>query len=488
MSCAFLNACSYAVRSRSISSLRGRTFDRESFSVCQRVLRALTSSSRSAISRFSSSSRWRLSALVSRVEGRRFDLHPRQLAGRLVDLGGHRVHFHPQAARRFVDQVDRLVGQEAVVDVAVGKRRGGDQRIVGDPHAVVRFVALFQAAQDRDRVFDARFLHHHRLEPPLEGRVLLDVFAIFVERGRADAVQFAAGQGRLEQVRGVHRPFGRPRPDDGVQFVDKEDDPSLRFLHFAEDGLQPVLELSAVFRPGDQGPHVERDDPLVLEVLRHVAHHDAVRQPFDNRRLADARLADQDRVVFPPPGKDLDHAADLGVAADDRIDLPLPGHLDQVGRVTLQGLVLVLRILVDHLLGAAHRLERGQHVGLADAVQIEQPLRLLARLRERQQQMLGRDEGVLHLVGKLLRLFEHLHGRRSGGRLHVRAADFGQPVQLGGDHRLELADVGPDLLDQRPHDPLVLVQEGLEQVQGRATADGRSARRFPGRAAAPPAL
>ena len=60
------------------------------------------------------------------------------------------------ARGRLVDQVDRLVGQEAVGDVAVRERRRGDDRRVLDAHAVVDLVALLEAAQDRDRVLRRR--------------------------------------------------------------------------------------------------------------------------------------------------------------------------------------------------------------------------------------------------------------------------------------------------------------------------------------------
>ena len=86
-----------------------------------------------------------------------------------------------------VDQVDGLVGQEAVGDVAVREHGGRDERGVLDAHAVVDLVALPQAAQDADRVLDGRLADEHRLEPPLERRVLLDVLAVLVERRRADA-------------------------------------------------------------------------------------------------------------------------------------------------------------------------------------------------------------------------------------------------------------------------------------------------------------
>ena len=46
----------------------------------------------------------------------------------LVELLGLGIDLHAQPRRRLVDQVDRLVGQEAVGDVAVGQRRRGDER------------------------------------------------------------------------------------------------------------------------------------------------------------------------------------------------------------------------------------------------------------------------------------------------------------------------------------------------------------------------
>ena len=121
-------------------------------------------------------------------------------------------------------KVDGFVGQEAVGDVAMGKRGRGDNGRVLDAHAVMQFVAILQAAQDGDGVFDRRLGDQYRLEAALERGVLLDVLAIFVEGGGADGAQFAARQRRLEHVRGVHRAFGGARADQRVQFVDEEND------------------------------------------------------------------------------------------------------------------------------------------------------------------------------------------------------------------------------------------------------------------------
>ena len=227
----------------------------------------------------------------------------------------------------------------------MAERRGGDERGVRDPDAVVDLVALAQAAQDRDRVLDARLVDQDRLEAPLEGRVLLDVLAVLVEGRRADRVKLAPGEHRLEEVRGVHRALGRPGADDRVQLVDEHDDLAVGVLDLLEDGLEALLELAAELRAGDQRAEIERDDPLVLEGLRDVAADDPLGQTLGDRGLADAGLADQDRVVLRPTTEDLDDAPDLVVPADDRVELARPGLGRQVAAVLLEGRVRSLRIL-----------------------------------------------------------------------------------------------------------------------------------------------
>ena len=67
-------------------------------------------------------------------------------------------------------------------------------------------------------------LHEHRLEAPRQRRVLLDMFAVFVERGGADAMQLAARERGLQQVGGIHRAFGFAGADQRVHLVDEQDD------------------------------------------------------------------------------------------------------------------------------------------------------------------------------------------------------------------------------------------------------------------------
>jgi hypothetical protein len=56
----------------------------------------------------------------------------------------------PDPRRRLIDQVDGLVREEAVADVAIGQLRGGHDRLVGDPDPVIGLVPILQAVQDLD--------------------------------------------------------------------------------------------------------------------------------------------------------------------------------------------------------------------------------------------------------------------------------------------------------------------------------------------------
>src|SRR5207244_12690327 len=123
---------------------------------------------------------------------------------------------------------------------------------------------------------------------------------------------------------------GRAGADDRVDLVDEDDDLPGRVLDLAQQPADALLELAAVLGPGDQAAEVDLVDALRAQPLGHVAAHDPPGQALDDRGLADARLADQDRVVLGPPREDLHDPADFVVAPDDRVELALLGMPGQV--------------------------------------------------------------------------------------------------------------------------------------------------------------
>ena len=386
----------------------------------------------------------------------------------LVVLAQVRRRGHPadaQSRTGLVDEVDGLVRQEPVGDVAVGQRRRRDQGLVGDGDAVVRLVAVAQALEHLDRVRDRGLLHLDRLEAALERGVLLEVLAVLVERGGADGLQLAAGQHRLEDAGGVDRALGRAGADEGVDLVDEQHDVAAG-ADLLEHLLEALLEVTAVARAGDQGAEVERVDLLVLQRLGHVALDDVLRQAGHDRGLADAGLADEDGVVLRAARQDLHHALDLLLAPDDRVELALARGLGEV----LAELVEDQRARRRLAAGAGGRgagrgrllaLEAAEQLDdlLADPVEVGAELLqdlggdALALADQAEQDVLGADVGVAELERLAQRELEHLLGAR-------RERD------VAGRGLLALAD---DLLDLGAHG-LQGDVEGLERLGGDALA------------------
>ena len=400
-------------------------------------------------------------------EGLLLDLHLDELALGGVHLFRHGVDLDAQAAGRFVHEVDGLVGQEAIGDVAVGQLRRAHDGAVGDAHAVMDLVLLLQAAQDGDGVLHRGLAHQHRLEAALQGGILLDVFAILVQGGGTDGAQLAASQSRLQHVARIQRRIAAGAgTHDSVQLVDEQDDVAISLLHLTQHVLQTVLELAAVLRAGHHRTQIERDDLAILQRRGHVAGHDALGQTLDDSGFAGAGLADEHRVVLRTARQHLNGTANLLVTADNRIELALAGLLGEVLAVLLQRFELGLVGLRGHAGVAAQALVGRLDVLAGDARRGEDATRGTLVLGQGNEQVLARRVAVTELLGDLHRVVDDLdkvlardgHGSGAGllGHLgNLVGHVLGQPDRVGAD---ALHDSGEVVL--------VGIEQRLQQVNG----------------------
>jgi len=333
---------------------------------------------------------------------------------------------------------------------------------------VVDLVALLEAPQNGDGVFDAGLVDDDRLEAALEGGVLFDVLAVLVEGGGADAVQFAAGEHRLEKVAGVHGAFGLPCPDDGVEFVDEEDDLAFARRDLLEDGLQALLELAAELGAGDEGAHVEGDHALFLQAFGNVAANDALGEALGDGGLADAGLADEDRIVLGAAGEYLDDAPNLFVAADDGVELALGGGLGEVAAIGFQGLVGLFRILGGDALVAADLFDGGVELLASQAAVLEGLAEGAVGGNHGQQEVLDADKVVLELAGLELGVAEQ--GGEVLGQVHAggagRGRDLGKAVEIGHEAAMEAFEVQAGLEEDGRRERVLLFEESNQEVFG----------------------
>ena len=167
------------------------------------------------------------------------------LGVQLLELRRCSQPLDAQTSAGLIDQVNSLVRQVPVLNIArreLGRRL---QSLVSDSDVVMMLIAAAQALEDLDGLGDSGLRNLDRLETPLQGCILFDVLAVLVGSGCSDGLQFATGQQRLEHVRGSQSPVSRTCADDGMDLIDEENDiaPGLDLL---EHLLQALLEVAPV--------------------------------------------------------------------------------------------------------------------------------------------------------------------------------------------------------------------------------------------------
>ena len=95
---------------------------------------------------------------------------------------------------RLVDEVDGLIGQEAIGDVALGQQHRLTQDALRDFDAMILLVVVGDAFQNLERILHVRLVDRDGLEAALKRGVLLDVLAVLGEGRRADDLNFPAGE------------------------------------------------------------------------------------------------------------------------------------------------------------------------------------------------------------------------------------------------------------------------------------------------------
>ena len=190
-------------------------------------------------------------------------------------------------------------------------------------------VLAFDIVQHGERLFGRRLLDDNLLETAFERSVGFDILPEFAQRRRSDALQLAPGKYRFQDIRRVERALRAARTDDRMNLVDEQDH-VVGFAQFAQQRVDPLLEFAAVLRSGYQRRHVQGKNPFIAQCNGHVVIHDPEGEPFDDRRFAYARFADQYGIVLLAAAQNLHEPLYLFIPADHRIETPFPGRKRQV--------------------------------------------------------------------------------------------------------------------------------------------------------------
>mmetsp|Transcript_90457 Transcript_90457/g.193984 ORF Transcript_90457/g.193984 Transcript_90457/m.193984 type:complete len:393 (-) Transcript_90457:756-1934(-) len=362
------------------------------------------------------------------------------------------------AGASFVEDIDGLIGQEAVIDVLRRKFHASDQRLLTVPQLVVHLILPCKPAEDLNRLIHGGLRHGNRLEATLQRLVLLHILPVLLNGCRADDLKLAARQRWLHDVGSVHGATAATcaaSAHQRVDLVNHEDDVPLRIQNLLDNVLQALLELATVLCACQETCKIELYNALPFQDVGNVARSDALGEALSNGRLSDTRLADKHRIVLLPPRQNLDGALQLLSPADKGVHCAFCSGLSEIaavllewaglraaGRISPRGhahkllIVLLPKLFLDllgHLLGVD--------------VQLFPNLRhTFAVLLDQSQEDVHRVDGVgVELTGLL-------------GTVHEGALSCGGERNLHRDHAGPAPD---DILDCLPR--LLQVQAELPQ-------------------------
>ena len=197
-----------------------------------------------------------------------------------------------------------------------------------------------------------------------------------------------------------------------MKFVNEKNNAAFARRNFTQNCFESFLKFTAEFRSCKQRANIKCNDPRSTHRLWTVTIHDALRESFCDRSLANARLANQHRIIFRPPRQDLHAPANFFITADDGIKLSVGSKFVQVFSIFLESFICALCTRIVNTLhstcfanvacGSFKILRIRTNSG-------ENILSCPASLRSRNQQVIAGDVCVLHLQRESLCSTNHFH-------------------------------------------------------------------------------
>ena len=140
---------------------------------------------------------WRLGAAI----GGALPFGQRDVQCIKIALFSAHAQLHSRAG--FINHIDGFIRQEAVGNVARRLAHSGFESFVCVTHLMKALVALAHAFKYRNSLIFGRWRNLYRLEATFERAILFNGLAKFCWRRRADALNLAARQRGLQDVRRI---------------------------------------------------------------------------------------------------------------------------------------------------------------------------------------------------------------------------------------------------------------------------------------------
>ena len=204
------------------------------------------------------------------------------------------------------------------------------------------FITFLQATENGNSILYRWFTNHNRLETTLQGSILFNVLAVLIQSSSTNAAQLTTSHHWLQQVAGIHSTVSSTSTYHSMYLINKQQNLSIRFYYLVENGFQSFLKLTPILGTSHQSTHIQGEQGLVLQGLRHIASHNSPSQSLYNSGFTNTWLTNQHRVIFGTAGQNLNGSSNFIITANNWVQLALTSHLSQITAVFFQSLVTIL--------------------------------------------------------------------------------------------------------------------------------------------------
>ena len=185
-----------------------------------------------------------------------------------------------------------------------------------------------------------------------------------------------------------------------MYFVDKQNDLFIRVYHFFDNGFEAFFKLAFIFGACNEGRQVEAEYFFTRQGFRYVMFDNAPGNTFYNGGFTYPWIADHNGVVFLAAAEDMQYAANLFVAADDRVEFAVFGLFRQVDGVFLERVVNVFGCLFGDFPAFAEFFDGSRQRIECSAAFAKQARCFIVAFNDTEQQQFERDIFVA-------KIFEH---------------------------------------------------------------------------------
>mmetsp|Transcript_72872 Transcript_72872/g.122731 ORF Transcript_72872/g.122731 Transcript_72872/m.122731 type:complete len:270 (-) Transcript_72872:1303-2112(-) len=224
----------------------------------------------------------------------------------------------PLTSPRLIKNIDGLVWQKAVCDIPFGHINRGLNGFICEDAPMVLLISAFEPMQDINTLFNSWLWHHHRLKPPLQGCILLNILTVFLKGCGPNQLQLASSHCRLQQIGCICTTLCSSGANQSVNFINHNDD-IIALFDLSQNVSKALFKFTTVLCSSDNHSHVQLDDLLANQRVGHLACNNAAGNAFCNGSLADPRFSNKYCIVLPAAAKDLCHTLHFLIAPNQRV-------------------------------------------------------------------------------------------------------------------------------------------------------------------------